>query len=260
MKKMRLIPAALAILSLAFANAVLADEHEDDAPPPLSSVWLIVPKTGMEGEFAAAVGEHMAMRAEAGDTRTWSAYRPVIGYNLKPIQFRACCFDWADEDAYQAQAAEKGFGADWNENVHPYVDHYHHYIETADWENSHWPEGMDGPYYGVTEWHYIEGSGPASGEARREIVRILKETGWASDTNNWLWLFNIGGSQKTILASSYDSYAAMEQPEVNAYQAVAEEVGEEKAAELFADFNSAYSKSTYTVWEYDEAMSMPESE
>lgn len=57
--------------------------------------------------------------------------------------------------------AEKGFGANWMANVDQYVDHYHHYIEVADYENSDWPADLgQKPYYGVTSWAVKDNAGP----------------------------------------------------------------------------------------------------
>jgi hypothetical protein len=131
------------IVSLAGAAALmlpfglLADSHEGAIDRgPISDIWYIVPKRGTEAQFAEAMQAHMAFRAEAGETRGWGAYRVVAGHDISPIAFRKCCFEWADLDAYEAEDAEKGLGANFNENVDQYVDHYHHYLERIDWENS----------------------------------------------------------------------------------------------------------------------------
>ena len=45
---------------------VAQEDGTDEAPPPLSDVWLVVPKAGMEAEFTAAAAAEVAAQAEAG--------------------------------------------------------------------------------------------------------------------------------------------------------------------------------------------------
>ncbi len=139
---------------------LLADGHEEEGD--VTDVWYMVPKKGMEAQFEEALTAHMAMRAEAGDSREWQAYQATVGHHFGIIQYRACCYKWADLDGYDEENDEKGFDAHWGENVHPLVDHYHHYFETIDRENSNWPddERTDGPMFGVTTWYWNEGTGP----------------------------------------------------------------------------------------------------
>ena len=114
MKKVSFIVSVAALL---LPIGALADAHEEEAPAPLHDVWWVVPKKGMEAEFVEAAAAHMAFRAEAGESRQWWAYTVAAGHNIAPVQFRSCCFDWADIDAHVAEDAEKGLSADWNANV-----------------------------------------------------------------------------------------------------------------------------------------------
>lgn len=240
----------------------LAEHHEEpEEPAPLTDVWLLVPKAGMQAEFAEAAEKHMAFRAEAGESRSWMAFRPVIGSNMAVVQFRSCCFDYADMDAYIAEDGELGLSANWNENVDQYVDHYHHYMDRNDWENSHWPEGSDGPYYGVTAWTWKEGAGPAPDEVRKTFSQTAKTEGWADAGNNWIWLQRIGGEPTLAIVSSYASFADMAPPEQSFFEFLTEKLGsEEEASEMFTTFGSGFSSSEYSVWEYDENLSTPSEE
>ncbi|MBT8076283.1 MAG: hypothetical protein KJN61_07420, partial [Gammaproteobacteria bacterium] len=91
---MKLSLICLLTLSLLAPLGAIADNHEQ--PDALVDVWLMVPKKGMEAEFEKAAAEHIAFRASKGDTRKWQAYTPVIGDRIDMVQYRACCFDWAD--------------------------------------------------------------------------------------------------------------------------------------------------------------------
>lgn len=245
------------LAALMLPVGVVADEHE--APPALTDVWIMVPKAGMAQQFEAAVTKHMAFRAENNDSRQWMTFTPVIGDKLDVYQFRGCCFDWADQDTYLAEEADKGFDANWGENAHQYVDHYHHYFDRTDWKNSHWPdEGTDGPYYGVTSWVFKEDAPSASGEARKQMSQLAKDGGWGEKGGPWLWLRQIGGKDKLALVSPYANFADMAPPEQKFYEFAAEELGsEEKADAMFEQFSSGFASSDYTVWKYREDLSLP---
>ncbi len=256
MKKPAMVISAL-IATLLLPLGLLADDHEERGK--LADVWLMKAKAGMEEEFAAAAKEHMALRAEKGDSRQWEAYRSVVGDHIDLVQYRACCYDWADLDGYDEESAEKGFDQHWGENVDQYVDHYHHYIETMDWENSHWPDGerTDGPYHGVTTWTYKMGAGSASNDAMEEISRIAKEVGWG-DNNEWLWHSRVGGKPMLMIVNSNANYAEMAPPEKSFFEVLSEHLGsEEKAQALFDKFGSGFTGSSYTIWMHDEDLSDP---
>lgn len=262
MKKTSIWASLASILVIAFPTTTIAQDDEaaaDDAPAPLSDVWMIVPKAGMAAEFNEAMAAHMQFRKDAGESRDWQAYRVEVGHNMQPIQYRSCCFNWADLDAHDAENAELGLGANFNENVGPFTDHFHHYIERSDWEHSHWPEtGTSGPFYGVTSWEAKQEGVAASGDARRKMSMLGKDEGFASDDNNWLWLFReAGGAAMTMVVSSYENYADMEPPEQSFYEFIVEQLGEVDAAELFDDFSGAYKSSDYTIWRLDESLSTP---
>lgn len=233
--------------------------QESEATPPLTDVWIVVPKAGMAQEFEAAVGKHMAFRAENDDSRHWLTFTPAIGDKLNVYQFRACCFNWADHDAYGTEDMEKGFGANWNENVHEYVDHYHHYFNRNDWDNSYWPdEGTDGPYYGVTTWVWKEDAPSAAGDARKQMSQLAKDGGWGEKGNAWLWLHQIGGKDQLALVIPHANYADMAPPEQSFYEFASKELGSEKEADaMFESFSSGFASSDYTVWKYREDLSSP---
>lgn len=240
----------------------LADSHEKaEMPGPLTDVWIVAPKAGMGDEFTNAAKKHMAFRAKAGESRTWMAFRPVIGDKMNVVHFRACCFDYADQDAFLEEEEKLGLGADWGENVDQYVDHYHHYLDVNDWENSHWPEGTDGPYYGATSWTWKQGTGPGSEEMRKQFSQMAKTEGWASADHNWIWLERIGGDDTLAIVSSFESYADMAPDEQSFFEFVAEKTGsKEKASEMFKTFGSGFESSSYTVWKYDAELSTPSKE
>lgn len=247
--------------ALVLPLGALADHHEEpEQPAPLTDAWLLVPKAGMDAKFTEAAKKHMAFRAKAGESRTWMTFRPVIGDKLNAVQFRSCCFDYADQDAYIVEDEKLGLSADWNKNVDPYVDHYHHYLDRNDWENSHWPEGSDGPYYGVTSWTLKEDAGQGPSEARKQFSQTAKKEGWgeAGDGHNWLWLERIGGKDVLALVISFESFADMAPDEPSFFEFLSEKMGSpEAASEMFEKFGAGFASSDYTVWVYDADISTP---
>jgi hypothetical protein len=243
-------------------SSIAQDEEADaEAPAPLSDIWIMVVKPGMAAEFDEAVAAHMQFRKDAGESRSWQAYRVAVGHNMTPIQYRSCCFDWADLDTYEAEDEEKGLSANFGENVAQYVEHYHHYFERSDWDNSHWPEtGTSGPYYGVTSWTNKQGRGPASSEAKEKMSQLAKSEGYAKDDNNWLWLSRIGGDETTAIVYSYANYAEMAEEEQSYFEFAVEKLGEVEASEMFDAFGNGFDDSDYTIWEYDASISTPEDE
>lgn len=253
MRKTTVITSIFGVVALISPFSLFAADEEEAAPPPLTEVWFVIPKAGMESQFFEAAAADKAVRSKLGDSREWRAFTVAIGHHLDAIQYRGCCFNWADQDAYIAEDEEKGLSDNWNENVHPYVDHYHHYFERFDWENSKWASGEnDGPYFGVTTWSVKQGAGPASYLARGKMSQLEIESGWDHD---WLWMSRIGGKPMTAVVSSYENFADMEPPEESFYDFVVGELGAEEAGAMFADFGSGYTDSDYTVWKLDPDLS-----
>ena len=250
--------AAAAVLSLPFA--AYAESHE--ARAPLTDAWIIVPKTGMETEFEEAVKKHMAYRAEKEDSRRWMAYQPTVGSKMNMYQYRACCYNWADMDTYETESQDKGFNENWNVMVHPYVDHYHHYLEENDWENSHWPDGdrTAGPYFAATNWYWKENAGQGPSEARKEFSQIALKNGWA-DEHEWIWISRIGGKPMLALVTPQASYADMADPDPTFFEFLSEQLGSEEAANaMFDKFGAGFSGSDFTVWMRRDDLSDPRDE
>ncbi len=236
---------AAAAMSIAPLSAI-ADNHEDN----LSSVWILAPKQGMAAEFEKALGEHAAMREKDGDSRDWEVYSVALGHHMGIYQIRHCCFDWADQDAYNAENADKGFSAHFQRTVAPYVDHMHHYFEETDQKNSYWPDDMpDKPFYGVTSWKLKQGASPEAYQVREQFSKIAADNGWG-DERPWLWLTRIGGEPTLMVVSPFDSYADMKPPEQSLFEFMVEktDMDEAEVSAMFQTFESAFKSEDYTIW------------
>ncbi len=240
---------AIAVFALFLPAVVSADNHEP--PPPLTDVWFVVPKSGMDGEFLEAAKKHMAERKAMGESRDWSTFVPVIGKKMNVYQFRSCCFDWADQDGYEKERAEKGLVEAWTESVHQYVDHYHHYIEKTDWEHSHWPDGENTTVdlYGVTTRKWKENPGGGPSEARKKLSKMALENGWAESGHEWLWINRIGGPGELLLVFPFRDYAEMATPDPSFWDFMVEQTGSEEAAgAIYDQMNAGFVSSDFTVW------------
>ncbi|MDJ0906739.1 MAG: hypothetical protein QNI96_12015 [Woeseiaceae bacterium] len=259
MRRATFVTGIIALLALPLG--ALADGHEGDEQPPLSDVWIIVPKAGMEAEFNAAIEKHVAFRKEQGESRDWNGFRVVIGDNLRPVMFRHCCFNWADQDSYIAEESLEAIGADYQENVFPYVDHAHHYFEETDRENSYWPEGdaTGGPYYWVTTLKWNADTGPGPGEAREKISQLALEHGWGEAGNNWLWVTRVGGAPMVMIVGASSDFAGMADPDPDFYTFMTEKMGSsDELDELFAQYRAGMKSVNSSLWRRDESISTPE--
>ena len=257
MKKSSLIVSLAGVAALMLPFGLLADDHEEAMDQgPISDIWYVVPKRGMEAQFTEAMQAHIAFRAEAGETLGWGAYRVVAGHDISPIAFRKCCFEWADLDTYEAEYAELGLDANFNENVDQYVDHYHHYLERIDWENSNWPEN-DGPFYGVTTWTIKQGAGPGTEEARKKMSDVALNQGWSEAGHNWVWLTRIVGKPMLQIVTSKKNFADFEPSKPSFFEFFTEQLGAEEAGAVFNQFGSGFTSSDYTIWRHDESLSTP---
>ncbi len=246
-----LVAAAASVLPL----SVFADNHEE-VVDPITDVWIF----HIEPEDRAAFDEGMkafwAARKEAGDTETWYAYNVALGKNMNRVMFRRIMDDWDDMDAYGEKIAEYDVGPIFQEQVAPNVEHMERYIEQSDMENSHWPESADGPFYGVMTWYLSEEVTPQAGEARRAVSQMLKD-GWASDANNWMWMYRYGGKSMLQMVTSFDSWGAMKDPEETVYDFMMEKMdSEEDVMGMFSDFSAGKTGSDYTIWRSNDDLSM----
>ncbi|NOX52513.1 MAG: hypothetical protein GXP16_18575, partial [Gammaproteobacteria bacterium] len=216
------------------SSTLWADQAKETAilaPASLNDVWIMAPKQGMQEQFEAAVREHVKFRVKAGDSRAWQVYSATIGGKTPRYQLRYCCFNWDEQDSYAAEDLKRGYSVDWNANVNQYVDQYEHYLEIAEWDNSHWPEGMGQyMYYGVTTWELKRGVGSGPDEARKQISQIALTKGWADAGNRWLWHSRIGGTPTLMLIEPFKDYADMAPSQASLIDYLAKHMGSAEKA------------------------------
>ncbi|MDT8321166.1 MAG: hypothetical protein RQ826_11630 [Xanthomonadales bacterium] len=248
-----LIPVAIAALLLLLPFSTPAQE----APGPLAEMWIVTPKEGHSTQFVASLKEHIALRSEQDDPRQWEVYTPLLGDELGRFAIRACCFNWADLDAYTAWDESKtGVYAHFNEKVAPLVDKAEHYFDEIDWTSSHWNDGSY-RYFSITEFMPRAGHANQFKGARVKLSQIAIDQGWASDERSWLWLSRIGGKPSVSLVVPHENYADMAGGDEAFFQFLASKLGSsEEAMKLMQEFSGSSWGSKYQLWEHHPDLSM----
>lgn len=258
MKNLRLTGYIAGFVALLFSINALAEGHEEDRGA-ISDVWIFAIKRGMEGDFTTAMQEHIGARKEMGESRIWYGYRAEVGDHPGLVMYRSSPMSYADHDAYLANDLG-AIGEAFNENIDPLVDHYHHYIESYDWEHSHWPddETTQGPLFTEVSRKWKTGGGYASTQARQRMSKIALNDGWAEKGYEWLWVDRTGGEPVQAIVFPRSNYAEMA-PTGDSFRAwLGEQVGsEEEAGEILETWLSGFSGTKVTVWRYDPAISTP---
>jgi hypothetical protein len=259
MKKACTILLAAAFLITALPSALFAQ----DAPPPVSEMWMMVPKADQRSEFYEGLKAHMEFRSEAGDPRAWNTYTPMLGDEIDRVVVRYCCFEWADADAYRAWSEENPeVGKHWQENVDPYVESYGHYFDEVDWANSN-IRGEWGPwkYFAETKFDLKPGDASTFDAVRDKISQIALNQGYATEDRPWIWATGVGGSKSESIVVPMKGLANMAPSGETFFNFLARILGSDEAAEeLFAKLTESVEKQDFQIWELHEDMSMKRAE
>lgn len=252
----KIVNLALAALLLASGTTAFA---QDEPAGNLTEMWTFHVAKENNAEFEEAMKAHVALRKEAGDPFHWETYIKHTG-SLKGYYVRACCFAWADRDAYDSWYADNPQVAEhFQANVDPLVKGYEHDFEEVDFENSHWPEDS-GPfkYVGVTTYTVAPGGGPAFREARTKLSQAAINEGWASDEHLWSWISSVNGHPSIALVIPFKNYADMAAPEPNFYEFLSEALGADETQALFEQVSSNTKSTHYDIYTHRPDLSTPE--
>jgi len=227
-------------------SAVLAQAPSGN----LEEMWIFTVKGGDQAAFEAAFKEQGSLREKHNDPRKWDVYVPATGGDLNRYAVRACCFAWADQDAYTAWTMQNGpVMEQWYSKVAPYVENAEHYFFEMDFANSHWPEDLTSPgMVGVTEFAIEAGKASQFHSARAELSQIAINQGWAAAGRHWAWTDRIGGEPTAELVVPFSNYAAMQPGEQSIAGFLTEKLGAEGASALMEKLTSGVSGSSYTIW------------
>lgn len=242
------------VLTLCVSPAGFADNHAK--PPNIASVWIMTPADGVsQAAMEEAVKTHMAWRLEAGDPRRWQAYVVHAGSDMNQIWVRACCFNWADQDAYEQWTYDSGAYAAYQEQLGGMVGKIEHRYQEIDTENTKWNSDREPYYYiGVTKWTPNPAKIMQMMPAVSEMSQFAIEKQW---NYSWAWYRSLGEEDNLHLAVPYNNFAGMEPPEMSFFEFAAGHMGQEAATAMFQRFNESFWTSTYTIYRWREDLSMP---
>jgi hypothetical protein len=137
---------------------------------------------------------------------------------------------------------------DWNKNVQDHLESVSHYYYEMDTANSVWTDTQSPHMIGVTEFAIAAGKIAQFHAARAELSQVAINQGWAANGEKWSWFDRVGGSPMSGLAIPFDNFADMAAGEQSFGAFLSSKMGEEKAAELMAEFSSSVSSSSYMIW------------
>ena len=229
---------------------VAADKEEATV---IADSWTMVPNDGHGDQFETALKEHLAMRADKGDSRQWQTYVPVTGEDLNFYVVRSCCAEWAEQDSYRVWTKET-LGNHFNDTVDPHVQSYSHNFSEIDRKNSHWGDDTKANYVGVTHYEVKMGHGRQMNAAIKEMSGLAKDNNWP---HNWSWSYPVGGSYTVNLAIPFENFAAMAPLQESFYEFVSKTLkSEKKADQLFEDFTDSFKSSKYSIYRLRSDLSM----
>lgn len=245
---------SLLILVLTFFYKPLvafADGHQKQEM--LAEVWVMTVKAGKAEQLEEGFKKHVAHRRELKDPQSWRVYSPVFGDQLDRYIVRATGFSWADMDTHRDWNNEKNPFKHWQKHGEPYVSDYQHYLSVIDTENSHWPDGVDYRYVGVTTYVIKQGHRMAMNKDKKLFSDAAKANKWPY---HWTWGNGVTGLGVLYLAVPYASYADMAPPEQKFSELMAKHLGsEEKASEVFERWSSHFESIHYDIYAYRKDLS-----
>lgn len=244
------------IFLLSGANAFA----QDGPPGNIAEMWTMHVDPAAAEAFEEAFKAHLAVRTENNDPFNWQVFVNNSGKVGPTYYVRTCCFSWAERDAYETWNTEHPqVMEDWGANVAAHVKGYEHDYSEMDFENSHWPDSGDTPkYVGVTTYKLAPGGWRNFNSAKTELSRIAIDNGWANDEHRWAWSSSVNGYPSVSIVFPYDNYADMASPDPSFFDFLSEQVGADKAAELFQQMNSGTKGSYYTIYTHRPDLSMSE--
>ncbi len=239
LSKLVLLCSILAFIPSAFAQV--------KAPEMLAETWVMTPKAGAGAELEKALKKHTAHRNKLEDPRDWQVFSQVLGNDLGSILVRSSGFTWADMDSYEAWSRDKNPQKHFNEYVDPAVSNYGHYLFTMDIANSHWPEGTEYNFVGVTT--YVVKAGHYA--AMKKDLKLMSDAAKSPDwPYNWLWYESVSDGDLS-LAVPFNNYADMAPAEQTFREFLTKTMeSKEKADELIGSWMSHFESTQYMVYRH----------
>ncbi|HKJ16159.1 MAG TPA: hypothetical protein VJ984_02260 [Xanthomonadales bacterium] len=250
----------LAAILLASSYPTMAQEGPEGN---VAEAWIVNVDMASQPAFEEAFKAHVDVRKKHNDPFEWHVYVQETGNSMSTYMIRACCFAWAEKDAYETWGEENPeVNADWGEYVHPHVSSYGHHYSTLDFANSNWPDdGSEINFVGVTSYQIKTGHSAQFEAVKAELSQIALNEGWAQAGHHWAWTSSVDGANTVNLAVPHENFASMATPDPDFFQFLSQHLGsEEAAAGIFQRFTDATDGSDYTIYRHRSDLSMSDSD
>jgi hypothetical protein len=248
---MRTVPRFL--VALAVAAAALA-WNEAAAQTVARSYWF-TPPPGQAAAFEQALTAHAAWRKQAGDPWSWEVYQVVNGDRLGTFVARSSGHTWADLDAYDSGFGPTGsqhFGTD----VAPHLASETSAITVVDTAHMILPDKPEG--YAMVEvvtFHLKADQIQAFDRAVDQVHKAILASKWPVHYA-WEMPMNGGRGEDRFLAIFHPNWADFEPVEPSMEAMLAEQLGKDRAMELFRTMAGSYWETTSMVLRHRPDMSV----
>lgn len=227
---------ALGATAVLGSGAVLAQDDDESYILEMTEVGV---KLGHTAKFREAVKPYNACVAENDADADWSAWRNVGGDGTT-YHFVSTMANWAEMDA-----SDEALESCWSEHMDSIMAHVDSVSTSFARPMAAWSGDAEG--YDVVRLHQFRvDDGDLFRETVGAITSIMKE---AEYEHLGYWYEMIGsssGEPDYFVVSHYDNFAAMDEDRAGPYNVIKEQAGEERADELWGQFDDALRDD----WEY----------
>ncbi|GLP95430.1 hypothetical protein [Paraferrimonas sedimenticola] len=192
--------------------------------------------------FEQAFKKHVKWRKDAGDPWTWNVYQVVDGKSIGAYLVRSGNHTWADLDA--AEAFGPKASSNWRSGPSQYLKGVN-MMMTSTWGDAvNWPEENFNPkFYQIVKYRVHIGKMQQMRDAAKDIHKAIVDTKWPMK-----YAFvqtESGGSGNTVrLVLPYETWTAMEAPEMKFMDMLTKAYGKEKAEAVLANWIGSIKSST----------------
>ena len=204
----------------------------------LARVVFVKVKTGQGEDFAAALKKHVEWRKQQEDPWNWIVHQVVNGKNLGDFIIRSGGHSWKDFDDYAGFLQKSA--PEFYKTVGPYIKDISSIITAGDTVNVDWPENTaDVNLLSIISYHIKPGHGQAFTKAVSMFHKAIQDNNRDAHYS-FGWTVNGEKGPTVRLALPYQNWADVAGSEESLSDFIMRVLGEEKAKDLFEDFNDTY--------------------
>lgn len=241
----------IAVIAVALAPLALAQDKE---PGHIAFHYAITPKDGQMDAFRKAIETHMRWREQNGETWSWQSYDVIAGRGMNQVHFRSWGHHWGDMDAYNNSDFAKKADEHFAKTVEPYVASAHMFIDEDDPDLNAWPEEGYHPLLHLIGYHLKPGMTRQWYDAAKAIHAALQEGGF-KEGYGFSWTVAGGPDPYVTLVLPHSNWKGFTDPDPSAYKVVSDQLGEDKAKELFHNYGSAIASAETWIVRHNQTLS-----